>query len=256
MEFLNRGSQADHDADFLSQPAELDNDGRVYYPYSVIPGGAKNEAELRSAVAHDAVVANHYSDFDLGRNSRRCDLREARAVFVSYRVGNRIFWTKNRMTLPAGRDGADRRRAHGANTLRQPPFRGSGRARAEGGTLAGGDGSFRRRAGPLAMLVAPPEIPLVPPPTTGIVVPETPSGVNLHPADRSDFSARGSAVSSGSSHNCRLGAGVRLRHLLRRLRHLPVAAPEPSSVLMLTASLAASLALPTKEPSVMLDSLL
>src|SRR5271156_3230934 len=77
--------QAPADSNWFAPNPESDKTDRILYPYSVIPGGVRNSAELRNAVAHDEVVAEHYSDFDL-REVRVARLAEARAVFVSYRV--------------------------------------------------------------------------------------------------------------------------------------------------------------------------
>jgi hypothetical protein len=88
-------------SDWLAPTLELQKTDRVLYAYSVIPGGVRNSAELRNAVAHDEVVARHYLDFNL-REVRVTRLPETRAAFVSYRVSSQIFWTKNKLTLPAG----------------------------------------------------------------------------------------------------------------------------------------------------------
>ena len=74
---------------------------RTLYPYSVIPGGVRNSAELRNAVAHDEAWRSTIRIL-ICATVRVARLNEARAVFVSYRVGSRIFWTKNRLNLPAG----------------------------------------------------------------------------------------------------------------------------------------------------------
>jgi hypothetical protein len=71
------------------------------YPYSVIPGGVRNVAELRDAIAHDPVVAAHYGDFRLS-NSHVIQLDRARLLHVSYRIGGHIYWTKRRMNLAKG----------------------------------------------------------------------------------------------------------------------------------------------------------
>ncbi|MGA7920812.1 MAG: hypothetical protein WCA38_14200 [Candidatus Acidiferrales bacterium] len=89
------------DSNFLSGRFEALKQDRSFYPYSVIPGGARSPTELKDAVAHDPTVAQHYADFDLAR-ARVVILPAARAVFVSYRVANGIFWTKNRLQLAAG----------------------------------------------------------------------------------------------------------------------------------------------------------
>jgi hypothetical protein len=74
---------------------------RAVYPYSVIPGGVRNAAELSDAIAHDPVVSAHYSDFRLP-NLRVVQLDRARLLHVSYRIGDHIYWTKVRMNLAKG----------------------------------------------------------------------------------------------------------------------------------------------------------
>jgi hypothetical protein len=147
----------------------LEKTDRVLYPYSVIPGGVRNTAELRTAVAHDDTVAQHYAGFNL-EDARVVPLREARALFVSYRVGNRIFWTKNRLNLPAGEtvvtDGEHMARTRCGNRLSDVPI-GPVLAKeplpeameipADGGLLAAPESLS--------------ELPLAVPPTTAIVVP-------------------------------------------------------------------------------------
>src|SRR6202050_1597355 len=116
--------QAPTDSDWLAPTPELDKTDRILYPYSVIPGGVRNSAELRNAVAHDEVVARHYTDFDL-RKVRVARLQEARAVFVSYRIAGQIFWTKNRLTLRAGEtvvtDGEHMARTRCGNRISEAP---------------------------------------------------------------------------------------------------------------------------------------
>jgi len=157
------------DSDWLARAPALDKTDRVLYPYSVIPGGVRNSTELRNAVAHDDTVAQHYADFNLG-NARLMQLREARAVFVSYRVGSRIFWTKNRLHLPAGEtvvtDGEHMARTRCGNRLSDVPI-GPVLAKeplpeameipADGGLLAAPESLS--------------ELPLAVPPMTAIVVP-------------------------------------------------------------------------------------
>jgi hypothetical protein len=86
----------------LSSAVEhFEKDHRVVFPYSIIPGGAESMQELRQAVTMDPVVARHYSDFDLAR-VRRVTLRAPQSMYVSYRIGNDVFWTKHKLTLPKG----------------------------------------------------------------------------------------------------------------------------------------------------------
>jgi len=86
----------------LSSAVEhFEKDHRVVFPYSIIPGGAESMQELRQAVTMDPVVARHYSDFDLAR-VRRITLSAPQSMYVSYRIGNDVFWTKHKVTLPKG----------------------------------------------------------------------------------------------------------------------------------------------------------
>lgn len=71
------------------------------YRYSVIPGGAHSQLELLNAIGRDPVVASHYRTIATER-VRVETLTEKRRAYVSYRVGDRIYWTKHTVTLPAG----------------------------------------------------------------------------------------------------------------------------------------------------------
>jgi len=86
----------------LSSAVEhFEKDHRAVFAYSIIPGGVESMQELWRAVTMDPVVARHYSDFDLAR-VRRVTLRAPRSMYVSYRIGNDVFWTKRKVTLPKG----------------------------------------------------------------------------------------------------------------------------------------------------------
>jgi hypothetical protein len=86
----------------LSSAGEhFEKDHRVVFAYSIIPGGAESLQELREAVTRDPVVARHYFDFDLAR-VRRVTLRAPQSMYVSYRIGDDVFWTKHKLTLPKG----------------------------------------------------------------------------------------------------------------------------------------------------------
>jgi hypothetical protein len=85
----------------LSPAVEHFEKERVVFPYSIIPGGAESLQELRQAVTMDPVVARHYSDFDLAE-VRRITLSSPQSMYVSYRIGNDVFWTKYKVTLPKG----------------------------------------------------------------------------------------------------------------------------------------------------------
>jgi hypothetical protein len=87
----------------FSAPLGFSQPNRVVYPYSVIPGGAHTLEELRAAEAREAVVRSHYADFNHAR-FRIVQLDHGEKVYVSYRIGNEIFWTRNRIHLPPGEE--------------------------------------------------------------------------------------------------------------------------------------------------------
>jgi hypothetical protein len=103
---------------------EMISAGRPVYPYSVIPGGVENAQELKNAVLHDPVVAGHYADFNLAK-ARIVRLDNNRAVYVSYRLGDRVYWTKKALKLFKGErlisDGVHQARARCGNRLSYTP---------------------------------------------------------------------------------------------------------------------------------------
>lgn len=74
---------------------------RPIYPYSVVPGGFEDAKELKWVAEHDPVVAAHYAGFDYAR-AQVVRLTLDRTVYVSYRIGNHIYWTSRRVTLHKG----------------------------------------------------------------------------------------------------------------------------------------------------------
>ena len=75
--------------------------GHPYFRYSVIPGGAHSPEELRRALHNDDVVRMHYADFK-AENARVIVLDRDRLAFVSYRVGDQVFWTRKAVHLRKG----------------------------------------------------------------------------------------------------------------------------------------------------------
>ena len=140
-----------------------------YYPYSVIPGGADSASELRNAIANDSIVRAHYADFVVAQ-TRVERLRAAQAFYVSYRVGNNIFWTKKALTIQAGEtilsDGAHLARTRCGNRLSAVPAAPVAKVEVApeameapaGGTL-------------LATIAAPAELPVTPVPLTEVAAP-------------------------------------------------------------------------------------
>jgi hypothetical protein len=110
----------------LASAANISNANRAVYPYSVIPGGADSSEELRQAVDSDRVVAEHYSDFDIAK-VRRITLNAPQLVYVSYRVGNSVYWTRNKLMLAKGEavltDGRSMARVRCGNRISVSPVR-------------------------------------------------------------------------------------------------------------------------------------
>lgn len=90
-----------HDRSTLEQAAFGVQPSRPIYPYSVVPGGVEDAKELKWVAEHDPVVAAHYAGFDYAR-AQVVRLTLARTVYVSYRIGSHIYWTRRRVTLHKG----------------------------------------------------------------------------------------------------------------------------------------------------------
>jgi hypothetical protein len=98
---------------------------RPVYPFSVIPGGVYSSAEFASALTTDAAVGAHYAGVTPG--SMRVERVEApRAAYMSYRIGDRIYWTKRKLALSDGErvltDGRVTVRARCGNRLSEEPM--------------------------------------------------------------------------------------------------------------------------------------
>jgi hypothetical protein len=93
---------------------------RAIFPYSIVPGGVRDARELQNAAAGDSVVARHYSDFRITQ-AHTLRLNRPLQMYVSYRKNNQVYWTKNRMLIPAGEtlisDGENLARVRCANRL-------------------------------------------------------------------------------------------------------------------------------------------
>ncbi|HXM23727.1 MAG TPA: PEP-CTERM sorting domain-containing protein [Terriglobales bacterium] len=84
-----------------SVSAPLSLPSRVVYPYSVIPGGVQTPDDLRQVSEHDRMVGSHYAGFDF-RNARIVELDQPKLVYLSYRMGGKLFWTGKRISLHKG----------------------------------------------------------------------------------------------------------------------------------------------------------
>lgn len=74
---------------------------RPLFPYSVIPGGVASAQELRNALAHDPIAAAHYAGFDVSQTHVE-RLASDEEMYVSYRLNDRIYWTRKRLKLLKG----------------------------------------------------------------------------------------------------------------------------------------------------------
>jgi len=73
---------------------------RKVFPYSIVPGGAENLDEARRAMIDPGVKAN-YAGIDF-KKLRQVKLRANLSGYVSYRWGEKIYWTSTMLTLRAG----------------------------------------------------------------------------------------------------------------------------------------------------------
>ena len=119
-------------SEFVSDPASFHEGqllasgvSRPVYMHSVVPGGVYSGSELRNAIRDDAVVAAHYRELDQSR-LRTEVVQQDRYVHVSYRKGDQIFWTKNKVLLRQGEtimtDGKTQVRARCGNCISEEPL--------------------------------------------------------------------------------------------------------------------------------------
>ena len=97
---------------------------RPVYRFSVIPGGAYSPAELNRARRADPVVAAHYAELRTDR-LRAIPSPFAKPVYVSYRKGGSVFWTRKPVVLRPGEalltDGVLYARSRCGNQVSQYP---------------------------------------------------------------------------------------------------------------------------------------
>ena len=97
---------------------------RVVYPYSVVPGGVRSPEDLRQISRHDPVVGIHYDGFDF-QHARIVELDQPKLVYLSYRVGDRVYWTHKKVSLRKGEmlitDGIITARLRCANRVSEVP---------------------------------------------------------------------------------------------------------------------------------------
>lgn len=98
--------------------------GRPVYPYSVIRGGAYSGGELVRSLDADPVAARHYAVFQRSL-VHLTESRFAQPVYLSYRVGNIVYWTSRPVRVPRGEplltDGTHYARARCGNRISPAP---------------------------------------------------------------------------------------------------------------------------------------
>lgn len=108
----------------VQQESLQDMEKHPVYPYSVVPGGVRTVRELKWAADHDPVVRAHYAGFDYD-HARVVRLVLAQTVYVSYRIGNKVYWTRHRVKLKKGEtvitDGKMTARTRCANRVEEVP---------------------------------------------------------------------------------------------------------------------------------------
>ena len=98
---------------------------RPIYRHSVVPGGVRSSEEIQNAIQRDEVVAAHYKGINpnLMRSVR---LDKPLLAHVSYRIGDKVFWTKKPVQLPANEpvmtDGATMIRERCGNIISMEPL--------------------------------------------------------------------------------------------------------------------------------------
>jgi hypothetical protein len=92
-------SPASPDADRVVRAEAAVASVRPVYRHSVVPGGVRSPEEIERVIQRDQVVAAHYKDINpkLMRNER---LQQPLLAHVSYRLGDKIYWTKKPVPLP------------------------------------------------------------------------------------------------------------------------------------------------------------
>jgi len=106
------------------EPAR-DESARTVYPFSVIPGGVRSAEEFAEAVATDPAVGAHYGDV-IPASMHVETVDAPRAAYMSYRIGDQIYWTKRKLALHEGEqvlsDGSVTIRGRCGNRLADEPM--------------------------------------------------------------------------------------------------------------------------------------
>lgn len=104
----------------VAHGARAASTARPVYPLSVVAGGVIDRKELQAVVRRDMVVAAHYATFNVDA-ARVVRNAKPRAVHVSYRKGDQVFWTAKKVMLAKDEtlltDGVNEMRTRCANRI-------------------------------------------------------------------------------------------------------------------------------------------
>lgn len=94
------------------------------YPYSIVAGGVHNKQQFEEAMRTDPVAAAHYANFDAAK-FHVVTLEHAEKAYVSFRVGDNVYWTSHKVLLRKGSelisDGSHLGRTRCGNRVSQTP---------------------------------------------------------------------------------------------------------------------------------------
>lgn len=74
---------------------------RVIFPWSVVSGGVDSAAAMGRAMENDPVVASHYGGLN-PTGFKREVLAKSQKGYVSYRIRDKVYWTRRMVTIAAG----------------------------------------------------------------------------------------------------------------------------------------------------------
>ena len=81
--------------------SQTDDSKRTIYPFSIIPGGVRSVREFEEAIENDPVARRHHAGVNLAR-MHLAVLSSDRKAFVSYRIGDKVYWTAKAVPLKKG----------------------------------------------------------------------------------------------------------------------------------------------------------
>ncbi len=226
-----------------SKPERSPDPSAGVYPYSVIPGGVRDAEDLQRAVQHDRLVWQHYANFEF-QHARLVRANEARAVYISYRLRNHIYWTRKKMRLHPGEllltDGKITARTRCGNQVSEEPKpEVSEEEPAEDVLDRPVAQAYPAPPLPLRSSLMPPALPGVEPlaprgPLSGggFIFPYVPLGVPVTsvcetPAQEAAEQSHGIVDNENNEKRC------------PPKRHKPPVVPEPSTILLISTGLSA-----------------